>query len=160
MAQLAFQKGIEALRTCGGLTEADRRFLYSQRRSGSDEEGRIVLDFAAPAASATTDERHPAPQRATDAEGALSAAVPDLFDPAPQGADSCSPTTDVALRTGNPSEPPRGRLGRGVGGVEILVEHGNQESAKWRTVGVVGPRQTTKGVDCVNMEVTQSSRKN
>ena len=54
VAQLAFVKGIEALRKCGGLTEADRRFRYSQRPSGVDEEGRIVLDFASPAAATSS----------------------------------------------------------------------------------------------------------
>ena len=48
-AQIAYVKGIDALRTSGGLTEADRRFLCSQRPTGIDEEGRIVLEFASAA---------------------------------------------------------------------------------------------------------------
>ena len=51
-AQIAYVKGIDALRTSGGLTEADRRFLYSQRPTGIDEEGRIVLEFASAADAA------------------------------------------------------------------------------------------------------------
>ncbi len=48
-AQIAYVKGIQSLKTSGGLTEADRRFLYSQRPSGIDAEGRIVLEFASAA---------------------------------------------------------------------------------------------------------------
>ena len=48
-AQIAYVKGIESLKTSGGLTDADRRFLYSQRPSSIDAEGRIVLEFASPA---------------------------------------------------------------------------------------------------------------
>ena len=40
-AQIAYLKGMESLKICGGLTEADRSFLYSQRPSGIDAEGRI-----------------------------------------------------------------------------------------------------------------------
>ena len=52
LAQIAYVKGIDALKASGGLTETDQRFLFSQRPSGVDEEGRIVLDFATPAAAA------------------------------------------------------------------------------------------------------------
>ena len=48
-AQIAYLKGIQSLKICGGLTEADRRFLHSQRPSGIDAEGRIVLEFASAA---------------------------------------------------------------------------------------------------------------
>ncbi len=51
-AQIAYLKGIDALSTTGELTEDDRRFLHAQRPSGVDAEGRIVLEFASPAAAA------------------------------------------------------------------------------------------------------------
>ena len=51
-AQLAYSKGFDALKAHGYLTEADRRFLLSQRPRGVDGAGRIVLEFATPAEAA------------------------------------------------------------------------------------------------------------
>lgn len=51
-AQATYARALEALKSDSDLTRADERFLLSQSPAGIDDENRLVLEFAAPAALA------------------------------------------------------------------------------------------------------------